>query len=174
MYLFSFIPSSSILGVTNFFILNVIGNVVDAVLNMVTIFTKNDSPSSGPSQTYTVVATIRTILACLLPSVNLKHGLSNSQLHVNTECISIINRFMGTKLSKDESWTSTERTGVGSELIIFLCQMLCCWVILIVVESRPKVRRACHGCCSGEDAASKRSRDWDDSVSDASEVTLGE
>ena len=167
MYLFSFIPRTSVIGVTNFFILNVIANVIDAVSHSFTVFTPNTSSSSGPSKTYTTVAGLRFILACLLPSVNLKHALSNSQLHENKDCIGTFNTYIGTDLSTSEAWSSRKEPGVGRQIVIFLFQILCCWVILMLVEIRPKIRRACQGCCSEDDPAlaAERSRSWDDSVS---------
>ena len=169
MYLFSFIPRTSVIGFTNFFILNVIANIIDAVINSFTVFTRNETPSLGTSSTFKVVTTIRTILACLLPSVNLKHALSNSQLHENKECIGIFNTYIGTKLSVNSSWTAMGKSGVGAELLIFFFQILSCWAILIVVESRTKIRQAWQRCSSKDDAAlaAERSRDWDDSVSGA-------
>jgi hypothetical protein len=135
-YVFSFAPRTSIIGFTNFFIVNVIANVIDAVINSFTIFSRNEQASAGPSRTYTAVNNFRSILAALLPSVNLKHALSNSQLHENGECVAIFNTFIGTKLNVNEVWTSMSKPGVGTQMLLFCLQTLVWTLLLIVVENR--------------------------------------
>ncbi|UJR09005.1 hypothetical protein I4U23_013254 [Adineta vaga] len=161
VYVFSFIPKTSIMGFTNFFILNVIICIVDAVTNSFTVFTKNDNPSAGPSRVVTIVTNIRWIFAVLLPTINLKHAISNIQLHSNTECIAITNAMTGSKLATNEPWMSRQRPGVGAEFIIFVVQTLFWWFILMIVENRLRIRQSCQRCCSSDDAIS--SENWNDS-----------
>jgi hypothetical protein len=163
-YVFSFIPKTSIMGFTNFFILNIIICVIDAVANSFPVFTKNDTPSLGPTKTYTIVDNIRWIFAVLLPTINLKHAISNIQLHDSTICIAVSNAMLGTKLSVNEPWMSTSRPGVGAEFILFCVQIIFWWVILIIIENRLNIRRGCQRCCRNEDLT--MSNQWDDSVYD--------
>jgi len=161
-YVFSFIPKTSIMGFTNFFILNVILCVIDAVLASFPVFTKNDTPSLGPTKIYTTINGIRSIFALVLPTVNLKHAISNIQLHDDTVCISISNSILGTTFSSNALWMSTSRPGVGLEFIFFWVQIIFWWVVLIIVENRLNIRRGCQRCCRNED--STMSDQWDDSV----------
>lgn len=162
VYVFSFIPKTSIMGFTNFFILNAILCIIDAVINSFTVFTKNDTPSSGPTRTFTLVTNIRSLFAVLLPTINLKHAISNIQLHSNAQCIGISNAMIGTSLSTNASWMSKDRPGVGSEFIIFFVQMLFWWLVLAIIESRLRIRQAWQRCCSEEDPTS--TDQWNDSV----------
>ncbi|CAF1258424.1 unnamed protein product [Rotaria sp. Silwood1] len=168
LYVFSFIPNSSIMGFTNFFIINIITCVIDAVVTSFTVFIKNDTPSAGPTKVYTIVNVIRSIFAVLLPTVNLKQALSNIQLHENTGCISVYNSLIGTKFSTNDSLMSTSRPGVGAQFIIFFVQIIFWWIILIVIESRRRIRQCCHGCCCcGNDLADSTLTDeWNDSLLD--------
>ncbi|CAF4304068.1 unnamed protein product [Rotaria sp. Silwood2] len=169
IYVFSFIPNSSIMGFTNFFIINVIMCVIDAVANSVPVFIKNDTPSAGPTGVYSVVTVIRSIFAVLLPTVNLKQALSNIQLHENTGCISIYNSLIGTKLSTTDSLMSSNRPGVGAQFIIFFVQIIFWWVILIVIENRLRIRQRCQGCCcccENDSLDSALTDEWDDSLLD--------
>jgi dipeptide/tripeptide permease len=150
------------MGFVNFFILNVIICVIDAVMNSFTVFTKNDTPELGPSKSFTGVTNIRWIFAILLPTINFKHALSNIQLHSNTQCISISNAMVGTKLSENAPWMSKERPGVGTQFIIFFVQMLFWWLILTIIENRIRIRQAWQRCWIREDSTS--TDQWDDSV----------
>ncbi|CAF1233873.1 unnamed protein product [Adineta ricciae] len=161
VYVFSFIPKSSIMAFTNFFIINVIVCVVDAVASSVAVFTKNDNPAAGPTRTVTIITNIRWIFAALLPSINLKHAISNILLHSNNDCIAVSNAMVGTKLSINEPWLSKQRPGVGSEFIIFIVQILFWWIILMIVENRLRIRQAWQRCCCSDDSYS--SDDWNDS-----------
>ena len=163
VYVFSFISKSSIMGFTNFFILNIILCVIDAVLASFPVFTKNDSPSSGPSKSYTTVNNIRSIFALILPTVNLKHALYNIQLHGSAECIAISNAMLGTKYSTTEPWMSTKRPGLGVEFILFCVQTIFWLIVLMIIENRLKIRQAWQRCCGG-DHHSIESDQWDDSV----------
>ncbi|CAF1369748.1 unnamed protein product, partial [Rotaria sordida] len=164
-YVFSFIPNSSIMGFTNFFIINIIICIIDSVTNSFTAFVKNDTPSAGPTKAYTIVSIIRSIFAIILPTVNLKQALSNIQLHETIECISIYNSLIGTKLSVNDSLMSINRPGVGAQFIIFFVQIIFWWVILTVIESRRRIRQCC--CCCGNDSSDATSKDeWDDSQFD--------
>jgi len=161
-YVFSFIPKTSIMGFTNFFILNVIICVIDAVASSFPVFTQNSTPSAGPSKTYTIVDNIRWIFAVLLPTVNFKHALSNIQLHNNTQCIYLSNSLLGTTFSTNEPWMSTSRPGVGAEFILFCVQIIFWCLILTIIENRLSIRQAWQRCCARED--SLLTDQWDDSV----------
>ena len=162
VYVFSFIPKTSVMGFTNFFILNVIIIVVDAIATSFPIFTGNDNPSAGTSRTYNVVEAIHFILAILLPTVNLKHALGNILIHNSANCIRISNRMLGTKFSETESWMSTSKPGVGSQFIIFCVQTAFWWVILILIENRLRIRQARQRCCGCN--KTKHNEHWNDRV----------
>lgn len=167
-YVFSFIPSSSIIGFTNFFILNVIACVIDAVVSSTSIFIKNSSPSTGPSKAYSGVTIARSIFAILLPTVNLKQSLWNIELHETGECISMWNSIVGTSFASGGSFMSTKTPGVGAQFIIFFVQIIFWWVMLIVIENWNKIRRCCSYCCccccSDDSADPELINQWDDSV----------
>ena len=96
VYVFSFIPKSAVIGFTNFFILNVILCVIDAVLVSFPVFSSNDAQTSGPTMTYKVIEIIRGIVAFFLPTVNLKQALANILIHDNVQCIRTSNAILGT------------------------------------------------------------------------------
>jgi hypothetical protein len=162
VYVFSFIPKSAVMGFTNFFILNVILCVIDAVLASFPVFSSQDAKTSGPTQTYTVINIIRSIVAFFLPTVNLKHALANILLHDNTQCIRTSNAILGTSFSINEAWMSTNKPGVGTEFIFFCVQTLFWFVILIIIESRLRIEQAWRRCCRSKDSES--TDQWDDSV----------
>lgn len=162
VYVFSFIPKTSIMGFTNFFILNIILCVIDAIMTSFPVFTKNDNPSAGPSKSYTTVNNVRWIFALILPTVNFKHALSNIQIHDNTQCVAISNAMLGTKLSTTEPWMSANRPGLGAEFILFCVQIIFWWIILIIIENGLSIRQCCQRCCGDEDTV--LSDQWDDSV----------
>lgn len=162
VYVFSFIPKSGVMAFTNFFILNVVLCVIDAVAASFTVFSPDSTSGSGPSQTYTIVTNIRLIFAILLPTVNLKHGLANILIHDSAECIVISNRLLGTNLLLDEAWMSMNRPGVGAEFILFCAQILFWWVILIIIENRSTIGRVCGRCRRSNNAES--TDHWNDSV----------
>lgn len=171
-YCFSFIPRTSIIGFTNFFIINVIANVVDAVINSFTVFSRGGSDDVRPSRAYTAVSFVRWILAILLPSVNLKQSLANSQLHENRQCVSIFNALVGTSFATDETWRSTSRPGVGAQILIFCLQCIFWIIVLILIENKLQVRRffrkICCCCCKKKSNAVslEKSVRWNDAVSD--------
>jgi hypothetical protein len=150
------------MGFTNFFILNVILCVIDAVLASFPVFSNRSAQTSGPSQTYTVVNIIRSIVAFFLPTVNLKHALANIILHDNGQCILTSNSMLGTSLSTNEPWMSTNRPGLGREFIFFCVQMLFWSVFLMIVESRLRIKQAWRRCCGYKDSQS--TDQWNDSV----------
>jgi hypothetical protein len=141
------------MGFSNFFILNVIGCVVDAVINSFTVFTTNTSPQSGTSKIYSTVTFIRYIFAVLLPTINLKQALGNIELHENSACIAASNAILGTQFSTTGSLIATNKPGVGTQLIIFIVQIAFWWVMLVVVEHCSRVRKARQGCCCGRDSS---------------------
>ena len=164
-YVFSFIPKSTVMGFSNFFILNAVICVIDSILNSFTVFIENDTPSAGPTRTYRVVTAIATILAVLLPADNLKHALSNIQLHENTECISASNALIGTKFSANESLMAVGKPGVGGQFIIFLVQIIVWWIVLIVIENYGRIQQARQRCCGNKDLSDSTPTDqWNDSV----------
>ena len=150
------------MGFTNFFILNVIINVIDAVVGSFPVFTGNDNPSAGTSRTYNVVEAIRFIFGLVLPTVNLKHALSNILIHDSANCIRVSNTLLGTKFSENTAWMSTTKPGIGAEFIIFCVQTLFWWVILILIENRLRIRQARQRCCGSDDKA--HNEHWDDRV----------
>ncbi|CAF2146243.1 unnamed protein product [Rotaria magnacalcarata] len=163
-YVFSFIPKSSIMGFSNFFILNVIGCVIDAVISSFPVFIKNDTPSAGPTKIYSTISAIRYIGAVLLPTINLKQAIANIQLHENSACITSWNLLLGTKLSSTGSLMATSQPGVGTQFIIFIVQIAFWLVILAVVEHCSRVRKGRQGCCCGRDSSNAMlSEEWDDS-----------
>ncbi|CAF1240137.1 unnamed protein product [Adineta steineri] len=152
VYVFSFIPKTSIMGFTNFFILNVIICIIDAVANSFTVFTKNDNPSAGPTKSFKTVTNLQWLFSILLPTINLKHAISNLLLHSNDVCITISNKMVGTKLATNASWMSKERPGVGAQFIIFIVQMLFWWFVLSIIESRLRIRQAWQRCFRKDDS----------------------
>jgi hypothetical protein len=162
VYVFSFIPKSAVMGFTNFFILNVILCVIDAVLASFPVFSNRSAQTSGPSQTYTGVNNIRSIFALVLPTVNLKHALANILLHDNPQCILTSNSMLGTSFSTNEAWMSTNKPGVGTEFIFFCVQTLFWFLVLIIIESRLRIKQAWRRCCGIKDSQS--TGQWDDSV----------
>jgi hypothetical protein len=161
-YVFSFIPKTSIMGFTNFFILNVIICVIDAVINSFPVFMSNSTPSSGPSKSYTAITNLRYVFAFLLPTVNLKHALSNLILHANNDCITVNNAMLGTSFSTTAAYMSTQKPGVGTEFILFCIQIALWWLILCAIENRLRIRQCCQRCCSEDD--SMLTGGWNDSV----------
>ena len=162
VYVFSFIPKSAVMGFTNFFILNVIISVIDAIAASFPVFSGNDNPSGGTSRTYSVVEAIRFIFGLLLPSVNLKHALANILIHNSPNCIRTSNSLIGTKFSENERWMSTSKPGIGTEFIIFWVQLIFWLVILTLIENRLRIRQARQRCCGGDD--SEQVEQWDDRV----------
>jgi len=169
-YAYSFRPRTSIIGLTNFFIINAIINVIDAVINSAAVFRRNDSSStSGPSQLYRIVSLVRWIFAALLPSVNLKQAISNIQLHERKECIIIFNRYIGTSFSLNERWGSFNKPAIGTQMAIFIIQSIVWSIVLIIVESRPAIRQFCSNCCCSSDDRDvivEKSAQWNDSQLD--------
>ena len=162
VYVFSFIPDSAVMGFTNFFILNVVISVIDAVAGTFPIFSGNANPSDGPAKAYTVVEGIRLIFRLLLPTVNFKHTLANVLIHNNKNCIRVSNSILGTSFSENESWMSTKKPGIGEEFIIFCVQTVFWWVILILIENRLRIQQARQRCCGSENV--EYNDRWDDRV----------
>ena len=162
VYVFSFIPKTAVMGFTNFFILNVIIIVIDAVAGSFPVFLGNDNPSAGPSGIYRVVELIRYIFALLLPSVNFKHTLANILVHNNDKCIRTSNSLLGTSLGVNESWLSTNKPGVGIQFIFFCVQTFFWFAILILIENRLRIRQARQRCCGSND--SEHNTEWNDQV----------
>ena len=168
-YVFSFRPRTSIIGFTNFFIVNVIANVIDAVINSFTIFTSDSSPADGPSNAYKVVTIIRWILAALLPSVNLKHALYNSQLHENRQCIAIFNAYIKTSFSLNEPWGSLNKPGIGGQILIFCLQAIFWTLVLVAIENRRRISQFWQRRRAGKDKdflVINQSLQWNDAVRD--------
>lgn len=161
VYVFSFIPKTSIMAFTNFFILNVILIIVDSVLATFPVFSQNDSPGDGPSGIYVASTNIRWIFAVLLPTVNFKQALGNIQLRGNPICIGVSNSFLGTEFKTDRAWMSVTRPGLGAQLIIFCVQIFFWCVVLILIENRLRLRR-----CGRRDGTDKTvsADQWDDFV----------
>ncbi len=163
-YVFSFISKTSIIAFTNFFILNVIVSVVDAVVASFPVFTQNNAASSGPSQTYIVVDGIRWIFGIILPTSNLKHALYNIEIHDNAQCLATSNAILGTNFSANEPWMSTNKPGLGAPFILFCVQIIFWWVILIIIENRLSIRQAWQRCRGRGEENSVLNDQWDDSV----------
>lgn len=164
VYVFSFIPKSSIMAFTNFFILNVIVCVIDAVIASIPVFSQNNNPSAGPTKIYNTISNVRWIFAIVLPTVNLKHAISNIVFHDNSQCILVNNAMLGTKFATNEAWFSKNRPGVGTEFILFCAQMVFWWIMLMIVESRMRIKQCCCSCGGGVDT--DESDQWNDSVRD--------
>ena len=162
VYVFSFIPESAVMGFTNFFILNVVISVIDAVAGTFPIFSGNTNPSAGPAPAYKVVEAIRLIFRLLLPAVNFKHTLANMLIHNNANCIRVFNGMLGTKFSENETWMSTQKPGIGEEFIIFCVQTLFWLVVLILIENRLTIRQARQRCCKSDHP--EQNEQWDDRV----------
>ena len=162
-YSYSFRPRTSIIGLTNFFIINAMANIVDAIVNSVTVFRRNENPSAGPSQLYRTITNVRWILAGLFPSVNLKHGLFNSQLHEDRQCIITFNRYIGTSLSVNEPWNAMNKPGLGTQILIFFIQIFFWTAILTIVERRAHRGQICCGSNSSSDPDEEQI--WNDTVS---------
>lgn len=159
VYVFSFASKSSIMAFTNFFILNIIVCVVDAVIASVPVFMQNKTPENGPSKIFKIIEIIRTIFAVLLPSINCKHAISNILLRDDSTCIEIANAVQGTKLETNEKWLSKNRPGVGTELIIFCAQAIFWFIVLILIEKKIKCS------CSCDSYDDEQNTQWNDSVS---------
>lgn len=157
---FSLRPRTSIIGLTNFFILNVVGNIFDAVISSFTVFSQNPTPNDGPSKSYRVVEVLRWILAICLPSVNLKHSVFNIQLHESVPCIRNFNTFIGTNFPLDAGLTSLERTAIGAEILIFLVQFVFWTGFFLVIEYRTVFRRHCRK----SSRVAQNSTFWNDEV----------
>jgi hypothetical protein len=162
VYVFSFIPKTAVMGFTNFFILNVILCVIDAVLASFPVFSSNNASTSGPTQTYTVIQIIRSIVGFFLPTVNLKHALANILIHDNGQCIRTSNAILGTSFSVNEPWMSTNKPGIGTEFIFFCLQILFWLVVLIIIENRLRIQQVWRRCCRSKDSES--TDQWNDSV----------
>lgn len=146
---------------TNFFILNVIVTIVDAVIASFPVFNQNTNPSAGPTSSYKIVNVIRTIFAIGLPSVNLKHAITNLVLHDNGQCIKLSNAILGTKFVENENYFSTSRPGIGTEFILFVVQIIFWTIILIVIENRLRIKQCCS--CQNDDNE-EESNHWKDAV----------
>jgi hypothetical protein len=132
------------------------------VINSFTIFSRNETAYLGPSRIYTGVTIARWILAVLLPSVNLKHALFNSQLHENRECVIIFNRYIGTKFSDNELWSSLNKPGVGTQMLIFSLQSIFWLIFLILIENRRRIEQFWRQ--YREKYTSQSLSEWNDSV----------
>ncbi|CAF4618859.1 unnamed protein product [Rotaria sp. Silwood1] len=108
IYTFSFGVKRELIGVINFFLLNVLICFADMILSFLATVAqeKGSSNQNGTTAGATAVTTIRWILSGLLPTVNLKHALSNIRLRSNRDCIKSFNSIMGTNYAFDEPWMS--------------------------------------------------------------------
>lgn len=159
-YVFSFLSKSTIMAFTNFFILNVIVSIIDAIISSFPVFSQNPNPENGPTSSYRTINVIRTIFAIGLPSVNLKHAIANLVLHDNAQCIRISNSILGTKFVVNENFLATSRPGVGTEFVLFIVQTIFWTIILIVIERRSRTTL----CCSSQDEDIDESNHWKDGV----------
>jgi len=159
-YVFSFISKSTIMAFTNFFILNVIISIVDAIIASFPVFSQNSNPSDGPTASYKGVSLIRTIFGILLPSVNLKHAIANLVLRDNSQCIRISNAILGTKFNINENYFAASRPGIGTEFILFVVQIIFWTIILMIIENKLRIKQ----CCSCQSDDFDESDQWKDSV----------
>ena len=143
IYVFSFAVKRELIGVINFFLLNVLMCFIDMILSfLASVVQGNASPiESGMTSGATAVTAVRWILSVLLPTVNLKHALSNIRLHSNRKCISSLNSIMGTNYAFDESWMSVHEPGLGLQFLIFCVQTLLWWLILMLIENFAAIKQ---------------------------------
>ncbi|CAF3375160.1 unnamed protein product [Rotaria sp. Silwood1] len=150
IYTFSFGVKRELIGVINFFLLNVLICFADMILSFLATVAqeKGSSNQNGTTAGATAVTTIRWILSGLLPTVNLKHALSNIRLRSNRDCIKSFNSIMGTNYAFDEPWMSVYEPGLGLQFIIFCLQILFWWLILAIIENFTNIKRACQRHCN--------------------------
>jgi hypothetical protein len=148
IYVYSFSPSSELIGFVTFFILNAIGVFFDMMLDFITVFSQAQTVNPTSATRLSVVMTdITWVLAVLLPSVNLKRALFNIRLKSNPSCISSINSLFFTSYSSTDSWMGFFTPGLGAPFVIFVGQMIFWWIILILIENGTNIRLSCRRCC---------------------------
>lgn len=165
VYVFSFAVKRELIGVINFFLLNVLICFADMILSfLVTVVQEKGSSDQNRMATGAIaVNSIRWILSVLLPTVNLKHALSNIRLHSDRDCITSINSIMGTNYAYDESWMSIHEPGLGLQFLIFCVQIFIWWLILLFIESFTIIKQAWQRCRSKNEDITE-TFEYDDSV----------
>lgn len=113
--------------------------------------------SQQQSSTTTTMNNLRLVISILFPSANLKRSLYNIRLNSDVDCISVLNSILLTNYSFQKNWNSIREPGLGSQILIFLGQMIFWTIVLIFIENRKRIQRWCQ-------TKNQDNQPWDDSV----------
>jgi hypothetical protein len=148
IYVFSFAPSSELIGFIMFFVINVIACFFDMILTFIAVFSQaQTTTATGATKLSTILTNLTWVLAVLFPSVNFKHALFNIRLKTNSDCVSSLNSLFFTSYSTDEPWMSTKTPGVGAAFLIFCAQIIFWSIILVLIENGTSIKFGCRKCC---------------------------
>ena len=148
IYVFSFAPSSELIGFIMFFVINIIACFFDMILNFIAVFSQAQTTgATGATNLTTVLTNLTWVLAVLFPSVNFKHALFNIRLKTNSDCVSSLNSLLFTSYSADEAWMSTKTPGLGAAFLIFCAQLIFWSIILVLIENGTSIKLGCRKCC---------------------------
>ncbi|CAF3881561.1 unnamed protein product [Rotaria sordida] len=141
IYVYSFIPSTELIGFIIYFIVNVLICFLDVVLGFIGVFSGSQKLPDGSlvNRTGTIMTNIRWVLSVIFPTVNLKHALFNIRLRSSDSCIAAVNSVMGTNYSSNEPWMSLNEPGLGIQFLIFIGQMIFWWFIIVFIEKLWKI-----------------------------------
>ncbi|CAF1000356.1 unnamed protein product [Rotaria sordida] len=141
IYVYSFIPSTELIGFIIYFIVNVLICFLDVVLGFIGVFSGSQKLPDGSlvNRTGTIMTNIRWVLSVIFPTVNLKHALFNIRLRSSDSCIAAVNSVMGTNYSSSEPWMSLNEPGLGIQFLIFIGQMIFWWFIIVFIEKLWKI-----------------------------------
>ena len=148
IYVFSFAPKSELIGFISFFVINAIGCFFHMILDFISVFSQAQA-TGATSQTRlsVVMLNLSWVLKIVFPSVTFKSALFNIRLKSNLDCISALNSLFFTSYDGAGSWMATDSPGLGIPFIIFCCQMIFWWVILILIENGTNIRLICRRRC---------------------------
>lgn len=148
IYVFSFAPKSELIGFISFFIINAVGCFFDMILDFISVFSQAQAVSATSRTGLSLVMlNLSWVLKVLFPSVTFKSALFNIRLKTNAECVSALNSLFFTSYDGTGSWMAIDSPGLAIPFIIFCCQMIFWWVILILIENGTNIRLICRRCC---------------------------
>lgn len=136
IYLYSFLPISELVGLIVFVVTNILICFLDMVLGFIVVFFQGQSSAGngGTNDIGSVMTSVRLVISIAFPTVNLKHSLFNIHLRSNDACVAAVSSVMKTSYSSSEPWMSMKAPGLGLPFLIFVCQTVFFWLMIVLLE----------------------------------------
>ncbi|CAF1538429.1 unnamed protein product, partial [Adineta ricciae] len=161
IYVYSFIQKSEFVGFTTFFIINILACLADMTFHLLSVVkqiqVKNATNIINLSN---IMNQMTWVIAVLFPCVNFKRSLYNIRLKSDKYCTSVYSSVMFTNYSLDNSWMSIHEPGIGILFIIFSCQIIFWYFILILIENRILFKGIYHKYWKNKETGITKSNQW--------------